>query len=138
MPREHFLAEAIVRSAGAGAIEWADEQVEELAKLYSISREAVVRRLLTFGRTTEAFYRKKRGQYAAEHKARKEAELAKYADKEFRKNPARDAVLDNGRPFVRLVLNNYYQERITLSDVSGYLGVRVRHLPRIEMTIGTG
>ena len=138
MPREHFLAEAILRDASAGAIEWADGQIEDLAKLYGVSREAVVRRLLTFGRTTEVFYKRKRGQYAVEHKARKEAERAKYVDKEFRTNPARDTVLDNGRPFVRLVLNNYYQDRITLSEVSGYLGVRIKHLPRIEMAIGTG
>lgn len=138
MPQEHFLGEAIVRDAAAGAIEWTDDNIEELAKQYSVSREAVVRRLLTFGRTTEVFYRRKRAQYAAEYKARKEAERAKYKDKEFRTNPARDAVLDNGRPFVRLVLNNYYQNRITLSDVSGYLGVRVKHLPRIEMAVGSG
>ena len=42
-----------------------------------------------------------------------------------------------GGPCVRLVLDNYYQDRITLSDVSGYLGVRVKHVPRIEMAIET-
>jgi Zn-dependent peptidase ImmA (M78 family) len=136
MPREHFLGEAIVQELGAATAEWSNAQIEELAKLYGVSREAVVRRLLTFGRTTEAFYRTKRAQYAAEHVARKEAERAKYADKDFRKNPARDAVLEQGRPFVRLVLDNYYQDRITLSDVTGYLGVRVRHIPRIEATVG--
>jgi len=137
LPQEHFLAEAIVQNAGTATQEWPDEQIEELARLYGVSREAVVRRLLTFGRATDAFYRRKRGQYAAEHKARREAERTKAADKEFRRNPARDVVLDNGKPFVRLVLNNYHQDRITLSEVSGYLGVRVKHLPRIEMTVGS-
>ena len=45
------------------------------------------------------------------------------------------AVNINGPAFVRLVLENYYQERITLSDVSSYLNVRVKHLPRIEQAV---
>lgn len=138
MPKERFLAERAVQSAPAGAIEWPDDTIEELSRHYSVSREAIVRRLLNFSRTSDRFYRKKRAQYAAEHQARKAAEREQYRDKEFRKNPARDTVLENGRTFVRLVLNNYYQNRITLSDVSAYLGVRVKHLPRIEMTVGIG
>lgn len=138
MPRERFLAESAVQSAATSAIEWPDKTIEELSKHYSVSREAIVRRLLNFNRTTDRFYRKKRAQYAAEYQERKAAEREKYKDKEFRKSPARDTVLENGRPFVRLVLQNYYQNRITLSDVSAYLGVRVKHLPRIEMSVGTG
>ena len=37
-----------------------------------------------------------------------------------------------------MVLNNYYQDRITLNDVSSYLGLRVRHVPKIEQTLGLG
>ena len=137
MPRERFLVEPIV-AGGAGAADCTDDQIGELANQYSVSREAVVRRLLTFGRTTEPFYRAKRQQYEAERKARKDAEREKFKNKEFRTNPARDTVLDNGSPFVRLVLENYHQDRITLSDVSSYLGVKVKHLPRIEMAVGMG
>ena len=137
MPRAEFLAEAVIVGAAPGAIEWADADIETLARQYSVSREAIVRRLLTFGRTTDAFYRRKRAQYAAERAARKKAEREKSEDRDFKTNPARDAILDNGRPFVRLVLDNYYQDRITLSEVSGYLEVRVKHVPRIEMAIET-
>jgi DNA-directed RNA polymerase specialized sigma subunit len=37
---------------------------------------------------------------------------------------------------VRLVLQSYYQDRITLSDVSEYLGVRLKHLSKIEQAVG--
>ena len=37
-----------------------------------------------------------------------------------------------GRPFIGLVLGNYHQRNITLSDVAGYLGVRVKHVETIE------
>ena len=43
-----------------------------------------------------------------------------------------------GKPFVRVVLNNYYQDRLTLSDVSRYLGLRVKHMPRLEQFVGFG
>lgn len=136
MPRERLLGEAIVVAHGAGNPLWADEEIEELARIYSVSREALLRRLLTFGRTTEAFYQEKRTQYLAEFRERRAREREQLKDQDFMRNPSREALSDFGRPFVRLVLDNYYQDRITLSDVSGYLGVRVRHIEKIEQAIG--
>jgi hypothetical protein len=31
-----------------------------------------------------------------------------------------------------MVLDNYHQDRLTLSEVSGYLGLKVKHVPRLE------
>ena len=50
----------------------------------------------------------------------------------------RETIADFGRPFVRAVIENYHQDRITLSEVSGYLGVKVRHIPVIESQVGMG
>jgi Zn-dependent peptidase ImmA (M78 family)/DNA-binding XRE family transcriptional regulator len=136
MPREKILGEAIVRSHATNRPVWGDQEIEELARIYSVSREAVLRRLLTFGRTTAAFYREKRTQYVAEYQERRTRERELLKDQEFARNPPQEALGDFGRPFVRLVLDNYYQDRITLSDVSGYLGVRVRHVPKIEQALG--
>jgi Zn-dependent peptidase ImmA (M78 family)/DNA-binding XRE family transcriptional regulator len=137
MPRERFLSEDRLQSR-SGRSEWGDDEIEEMANVYSVSREAVVRRLLTFNRTSESFYRRKRAQYKAEREARRAREKAKFQEQEYRRNPPRDAVSNFGKPFIRLVLNNYYQDRITLSDVSSYLGLRVRHVPKIEQTVGLG
>ncbi len=38
----------------------------------------------------------------------------------------------NGRGYTRLVLRSYYDKRITLSDVSSYLGARVKYIPALE------
>jgi hypothetical protein len=35
-----------------------------------------------------------------------------------------------------MVLGNYYQERITLSEVSGYLSLKVKHIPKLEQVAG--
>jgi hypothetical protein len=37
---------------------------------------------------------------------------------------------------VRMVLGSYHQERITLSDDSGYLGLKVKHIPKLEHEAG--
>jgi hypothetical protein len=41
-------------------------------------------------------------------------------------------VANLGRPYVRTVLDALHSDRITLSDVADYLGVKVKHLPKIE------
>ena len=40
-----------------------------------------------------------------------------------------------GPGFVRLVLDSYYNERITASDLADFLGVRLKHMPKIEEAV---
>ncbi len=135
MPRVLFLAEAIVTARGAGQHEWSDEAIKALADTFSVSREAIVRRLMTFGRASEAFYGRKREQYAREFAALKQREKDKNEGKSIPRNMPRETIATFGQSFVRMVLENYHAERISLSDVSGYLGVKVRHLPDIERSV---
>ena len=37
-----------------------------------------------------------------------------------------------GPSLSRLILQSYYRQRITLNDVSGYLGLKVPHIPKLE------
>ncbi len=139
MPQTRFLIEPIV-AAPHGAEDWPDDEISELASVFSVSREAVVRRLLTFNRTTARFYRRKREQYEQEYKEWKDRERKRLREggREFRTNPPRDTVNAMGKPFVRVVLNNYYPDLLTLSDVSRYLGLRVKHMSRLEQFVGFG
>ena len=50
----------------------------------------------------------------------------------MKRNIPQESLSDLGRPFIELVLGNYHQRNITLSDVAGYLGVRVKHVETIE------
>ena len=133
MPRDWLLDEEAVR-AQAGS-EWPDETITALAHRYRASREAVVRRLLILGRTTEAFYRRKRQDLQAELKEQRE-KLAKQkalglASKGF-VTPAQKTLSTAGPFFVRLVLQSYHQENITSNDLSSFLEVRLKHIPKIE------
>lgn len=136
MPRDLFLKETSVAAQGSGRHEWDDATVQSLSLTYGVSREAVVRRLLTLGRTTDAFYRRKRAQYAVEFQQQRQREREKNEGKPIPRNMPRETVADYGKPFVRRVIENYHLDRISLSDVSGYLGVKVRHVPGIEQQLG--
>jgi len=135
MPRGPFLAEALVAQR-PGIQEWPDDAIEVLAGTYNTSREGIVRRLQTFGRVSQDFYNRKRAQYAAEFRAQRQRERDARGDNGIPRNMPRETIADFGRPFVRAVIENYHQDRITLSEVSGYLGVKVRHIPVIESQVG--
>lgn len=133
VPRQYLINEPILLRAPRGIIEWSDEHIQELANIYCVSREVIVRRLLTLGRASETFYRQKRVAYLAEYLAFKKSQKEK--NENFRENVGRKraSILGN---FARLVVQSYYRDRITLSDVSGYLGIKLRHLPELERSLG--
>jgi Zn-dependent peptidase ImmA (M78 family) len=137
IPRDTLLAERRVIERGTRSTAWTDDEMRELARQFNVSREALLRRLLTFDRTTDAFYRQKRAQYVAEYLAirARRKELAEGAD--IKRNMPQETVSNFGRPFVRMLLDNYFQDRMTLSEASGYLGLKVKHFPKLAQAVGT-
>jgi Zn-dependent peptidase ImmA (M78 family) len=136
IPKAWLLAEDEVREQKG--VEWPDEAIASLAHRYRASREVVIRRLLILGRTNEAFYRRKRKELQAEFEAQQEEALQKKAlglvPPGF-VTPDRIAVSTAGPFFVRLVLNSYHQEKITTNDLSSFLEVRLKHVPKIERAV---
>ncbi len=128
MPKDAFLSSPTV-ARNRGDDEWTDYELSQLAREFSVSQEAALRRLLTFGRVSAALYRRKRSEF-----------LEIYQQRRSQQPPGRPAVAtmrvrDLGRPFVRTVLNAYHERQITTADVSRYLGARLKHLPRIEARV---
>jgi Zn-dependent peptidase ImmA (M78 family)/DNA-binding XRE family transcriptional regulator len=124
VPKEYLLSERIV--ATKSNIEaWTDDELAALSRKFKVSREVILRRLLINRRTTEGFYRFKREQFQREYE-------------KFKKKtegfvpPYLKAISGAGLTFVRLVLNSYHQEKITSSDLSDYLEINLKHLPKIE------
>lgn len=129
VPRPALLEDAAVRNATA-ATSWSQSELERLARRFRTSREVVLRRLLTIGRTDEHFY----GNW------REAALTLPGRDKGATGRPsvAVMTVRDVGKPFARLVIDAYHADSITGSDVSEFLGVRLKHLPAIERRLGGG
>jgi len=128
VPADSLLAEPVVRRV-AGRESWADEDLAALAREYSVSREAVLRRLLVVGRTTDRFYRAKRRQYAAQAAARQEDEGG-FVAPQFRQ-----ALNRVGRLYAKGMLESFYEGRVSASDLSRYLGLKLKHLPEFEAAV---
>jgi Zn-dependent peptidase ImmA (M78 family)/DNA-binding XRE family transcriptional regulator len=128
VPRDYLLLEDAV-AVKRDLEGWTDEEIQALADRYGASREVILRRLLICGRTTEAFYRRKREELQREYEGAERRREGGFAP------PHRIAVSSAGPLFVRLVLDSYHQDHITASDVADLLGVRLKHLGRIESEV---
>jgi Zn-dependent peptidase ImmA (M78 family) len=130
MPRDALLAEPIVAARIGGRSVWTDAEIAALSRRYCVSREALLLRLVEFGRADRAFYQTKRLEYARQYaELDEEAEAGGFA-------PYHYQVLGHlGRGFAGLVLQGYYNGRLTLSSVSGYLGMQAKSVPLIERAI---
>jgi Zn-dependent peptidase ImmA (M78 family)/DNA-binding XRE family transcriptional regulator len=136
IPRDVLLAEPRVVARGVRSVNWSDAEISDLARSFNVSREAVLRRLLTLNRTTDNFYRQKRTQYIAEYLASQKRKKEKAADAEMRRNMPQETVSNFGKRLVNMLLDNYHQDRMTLSEISGYLGLKVKHVPKLEEVAG--
>ena len=109
VPAEALRAEQVVQHT-PDEPEWADREIEALARRFSVSREVVLRRLLILGLTEQSFYQRKRTEYVEEYR---EAEARrKQEEKEPRPIP-RDliAVARTGQYLSLLVLSSYARGR---------------------------
>ncbi len=123
VPQNEILAEGVVKSKGKRDT-WSNSELRFLANRFGVSREVILRRLLILGRATQGFYKEKRAEF--------EDAYAQSPPEEGFAPPHRIALSTAGPLFARLVLTSYYQDSITASDVSDFLGGRLRHLPKIE------
>lgn len=130
MPAREFRSVDVVRQKGAGRWEWSDDELTAIGKTFGTSREAVLRRLLGFNLTSEDFYRATRARLLEEYAAIKARQ--RESRSELKRNMPQETLSNFGRPLVSMILENYYQDRLTLSDVAGYLGIKARHVSTLE------
>jgi len=132
MPASAFASDPLVRLAPADG-RWSDEAVAALSARYSVSQEAVVRRLYTLDLTTWDFLQEKRHEYRQGFEAYRE-ELTRQRREEKAGGPSwyRMKVRDLGRPYIELALDAYYRHEITGSDLTEYLEIKINQLPKLE------
>jgi len=126
VPKGSLLRERTVAEKKGN--EWEDHEIGNLAQKYKVSEEVILRRLLILGKTTKGFYEKKRAEFIQRAEEQRE-EMGGFL------LPHSRAIRDNGSTFTNLVLRAYREETITGSEVADYLGIRLKHLKRIESDI---
>jgi Zn-dependent peptidase ImmA (M78 family) len=127
MPRN--LVMSFPEVARAGVREWTNDELLRISNALGASREALLLRFVTFRRASWDHYNAWKEIFDAERRAAEEAVTEK------KSVPIKRPVMLmswNGRAFTRLVLRSYYGQRITLNDVSSYLGAKVKYLPDLE------
>ena len=129
MPKTEFLNHPIVGTRSYQATNWQDDEIQNIARSFGTSREAAVRRLLTFNKTTQDFYREKRAQYQAQYKDQKKKTPT---NTPFARDYAQRAVSNLGHGFTGLILTSYNEKLITLADAAQYLDVRPQKVRKVQ------
>jgi Zn-dependent peptidase ImmA (M78 family)/transcriptional regulator with XRE-family HTH domain len=105
---------------------WDAKQIGSMAKHWKVSRQVIWRRLYAAQLISRA-------QYWARANTWKRSPVAETpAGKFFAAPPPLRVLREKGRFFTNLVLTAHRRDLITTSDVADFLGVKVRHLPKIE------
>lgn len=114
--------------------DWSEEVIAMLSARWSVSQEAIVRRLLTLGYTSQSFYETKRAEYAEIYEQRRTEELERRRAKKSKGGPppARMTARDRGKPWVRLVLDAYHRDALSPASTSAILGLKVQHFHDLE------
>jgi Zn-dependent peptidase ImmA (M78 family)/DNA-binding XRE family transcriptional regulator len=127
----HHLMMSFPQVKPAGERKWNDDELRSMANSIGVSREAFLLRLVSLRRATWDFYNARRTKFQDEYE--KAAAQKALADKKQVKIKRPILLMSwNGRGFTRLVLRTYYDQRITLNDVSSYLGAKLKHIPALE------
>lgn len=128
MPRE--LITAIDEAAGSGEREWSNDELKRIAGALGVSRHALLLRFVTMKRASWDHYKEWKEIFDEETR---QADEARARDKKPAAIKRHIMLMSwNGRGFTRLVLRSYYDDRITLNDVSSYLGAKVKYIPELE------
>ena len=112
MPKKYLLQEPEVEIANKKT-EWPEDRDSPLAKRYSVSREALLLRLVELGKTNQNHYNSRRKDFLKEYEMyrmrRKEKSIPV---------PYKYRILNRiGRAYAKLVLNALYEDMITTTNV---------------------
>lgn len=128
MPCE--LAMSFNEVAASGVREWDGDELRRIAGALGVSRHALLLRLVTLKRASWDHYNDWAKIFADETRQAAEGRAV-----EKKPTPIKRHIMLmswNGRGFTRLVLRGYYDQRITLNDVSSFLGAKLKHIPELE------
>jgi Zn-dependent peptidase ImmA (M78 family)/transcriptional regulator with XRE-family HTH domain len=109
---------------------WDLEDIKNLAITFRVSQEVIYRRLVQIGVLDEKKYERKRNELMKGFQEYKEIKKKSAPIPQYRK-----IISKNGRAFTSLVLRSMNENRITLADVSNFLGTTSKHISEIEAHI---
>jgi Zn-dependent peptidase ImmA (M78 family)/transcriptional regulator with XRE-family HTH domain len=133
-PKDALQATTTLRQHRKGDPAWTDAELREISRQFGGSREAALVRLLTLGLTTQSYYERMRKEFLKqyEQQQREKEKSAGFAP------PHVIAVSSAGPFFTGLVVESFNRDKITASDVSDYLQIRLKHLKELQGEFSRG
>ena len=122
VPSWDFIQNPIVKDYDYD--EWEDKDLLELSHEYGVSRELILRKILNINKTTADFYNFKKKQWNKEHSNKKK--------KRSGGSHLNNKIKYNGKMYSRLVLSAYENNIINGADFSEYMGLQLKHTPKLE------
>jgi Zn-dependent peptidase ImmA (M78 family)/transcriptional regulator with XRE-family HTH domain len=129
VPLDLLLAENLVAAHPSRPREWSEDELAPLARVFGVGHEVILRRLLTAGRTTQAFYAAWRASWGSLLDA---PPRPTEPDTDYKRNMPQEVVSDLGRRFTSRVVESYLNSYTSLSDVSRYLGLRADKVAKVR------
>ncbi len=105
-----------------------DEAVAQIAGLYKVSREMVLRRMFDMGLVRQQEYRRKAAQWTAEYQA-------SAAQREGGGNYYATHASYLSEKYAQLAFGNYYRGAISLEQLASYLNVSAKSIPGLEQFV---
>ncbi len=121
VPTSSLLESVVVRSHASRNAEWTADELHKLSNRFCVSREVILRRLLTLEKTTNNFYQNYRDNQ--DYGTKKKQAGGDYY---------RNKIAKNGGLFLNLVLQGYYQEKLTASSFWDYTQIKASNLAKLE------
>lgn len=122
---EALLARHTALKRGERASALAPTDLVSLATRFRVSEHVILLRLLKTNRISDALYGSRQAALALRRAKKQDGGGSYY----------RNLVANLGRPYIRAVLEAFNHERISLGDVSDYLGVKVDNLDRVRQEV---
>lgn len=116
---------------GTWSGEWTDKELTKLANVFKVSREVIFRKLIELELVPADQLWPRRKLWIAQATAKKEAQKENRKDDDLGPPKWRLVRAEKGDQFIRSVYDAYSADRITLSDVSNYLDIKIEKLPKL-------
>lgn len=112
-----------------------ENRISRLAQLYGVSREVILRKLLDRNCINQDEYERLRNQYIEDYFRNKNN---KEPDKKGGGSYYNTQVSYKGSKYIELVLKNYYSNKITITQVSDYMNMKIPNIQKLVSKKGWG
>lgn len=129
VPQDDF-----VRTTGQlSRTNWDDNILDSYAKIYKVSKEVILRRLIDLGFFSWDYYSQKTIEWRIAFEESKKERIKKQKEeaKQFIISQAQKVIWEKGKPLIKSTLKSYEKGNITLASVQELFGVKIEHLDKI-------